>query len=59
MRIVQEILDKEDYLEICISPRELEMLEEYMIISKKCLLNGTVTNIGVKLGLEIGEDEED
>jgi hypothetical protein len=58
MRIVQEKVDKENYLELCISPRELELLRDYMIISKKVFLEGEITNVGIKLGLDVESDED-
>lgn len=57
MRIVQEKFEREEYLELCLSEREFDLIKEYMIISKKCLLNGEITNIGVKLELELDDEE--
>jgi len=53
MKIVQERVEKEDYLELSISPLECDLIKKYMIISKKCYINGDITNVGVKL--ELGE----
>lgn len=57
MRIVHEKVDREHYLELCLSPREFEMIKDYIIISKKVYLKGEITNIGVKLGLEVEDGE--
>lgn len=58
MRIVQEKVDNEDYLELCISPREFEILQDYLIISKKWWIFGKETNVGIKLGLDMEDYEE-
>ncbi len=51
MKIVQERVDKEEFLELCITPHEYTLLKEYMIISKKCSIKGETTNVGIKLEL--------
>lgn len=58
MRIVHETIDNENYLELCISPKEFELIKDYMIVSKKVMMEGLVTNFGVKLELDL-EDEVD
>lgn len=57
MRIVHEMFDKEHYLELCISPREFDLIKDYFIVSKKVCFRGEETNVGVKLGLDIEDDE--
>ncbi len=57
MRILHERVDNEQYLELSISEREVAMIKEFMIISKRCFLNGKLTNVGVKL--ELGEDSDE
>lgn len=57
MKIVQERVDREKYLEVCISEREFQMIKDYMIISKLCFLHGEYTNVGIKL--ELGEDSDE
>jgi len=52
MKIVQEKVDKENYLELCLTKKEFDLALDYMIISTKCEINGIDTNIGVKLNLE-------
>jgi len=59
MRIVQENIDREDYLELCVTPKEIECLTDYMIISQKFYINGIVTNVGIKLEMEEEENEKD
>ena len=59
MRIVHEKLDHENFMEICLSPREFDLIKDYMIITKKCYIEGEETCIGIKLGLDLGSDEED
>lgn len=59
MRILQERVDNEEYLELIISEREFSMIKEFMIISKRCLLNGELTNVGIKLELGENSDEEE
>lgn len=56
MRIVQEILDHEIFVDLCISQKEFESLKEYMIVSKKCFIDGAMCNLGIKLN--VYEDEE-
>ncbi len=58
MKIVQERVEKEDYLEMSLSLREHELLKEYMIISKKCYISGEMTNVGIKLQLGAEDDQE-
>ena len=58
MKIVQEKVDKENYLELCISPQEFDLIKNYFIISKKVMFEGEETNIGVKLALDLEEYEE-
>ncbi len=59
MRILQERVDNEEYLELSISESEFSMIKEFMIISKRCLLNNKLTNIGIKLELGENSDEEE
>lgn len=59
MRIVHEKIDNENYLELCISPKEFELIKDYMIVSKRVLLEGFITNFGVKLELDLVDEEED
>jgi len=58
MRIVHEMIGKEHFLDICISERELELLTDYFILSKKVLFRDEETNIGIKLGLDVEDDED-
>lgn len=60
MKIVQEKIDKEHFLELSLTPKEFDFLKEYMIISKKCFINGKETNIGVKMEIfeEFDETED-
>ena len=57
MKIVQEKIDRENYLEICISKKEFSLLHEYLIISESFSVLGDVTHIGIKL--ELTEDFDD
>jgi len=58
MRIVQEKVDRENYLELCVTPDEIDFLKETLIISKKCYIAGEITNVGIKLELHVDIDEE-
>lgn len=49
MRIVQEKVDKDCFLEICISLQDYENIKEFLIISKKCYIKGEETHVGIKL----------
>lgn len=51
MKIVQERIESENYLEICISQKEFHLLHEYLIISESFSVLGEVTHIGIKLEL--------
>ena len=57
MRIVREKVDNEHYLELCISPKEFKLLNDYMIVSRQFQIDGLITNVGIKL--EIDEEEYD
>jgi len=57
MKIVQESVDREEYLELCISPREYDLIKQFMIVSKKCYIKGDMTHVGIKL--ELGEYDEE
>lgn len=54
MRIVQEKVDREQFLELCISEREFHLIKEYMMVSKICFIHGEVMRVGIKL--ELGEE---
>ncbi len=58
MRIVNELVDEEHYIELSISEGEFSMMKEYFIISKICFINGELTNVGIKLELGENFDEE-
>lgn len=59
MRIVHEKLEDEIFMEICLSPREFDLIKDYMIITKKCYIDGEVTSVGIKLGLELQDEYEE
>ena len=58
MRIVQERVDRENYLELCITPKELQQLKDYLILSRPFIIQGMVTNVGIKLSLDEDLHEE-
>lgn len=58
MKIVQERIDRENYLELSLTHKEFEIIKEYMIICKKCSIQGFETNVGVKLEIEAEGDED-
>lgn len=57
MRIVQEKVDREQFLELRISEKELQLLKEYMMVSTICFVHGEVMRVGIKL--ELGEDYDE
>jgi len=57
MRIVHESFDHENFMEICISPREFDLLKDYMIITQKCYIQGEIISVGIKRGLEMKNEE--
>lgn len=59
MKIVHEKLEHENFMEICLSPKEFDLIKEYMIITKRCYIEGEETSIGIKLGLELETEEDD
>lgn len=59
MKIVQEILDKEHYIDQILTQKEFEALSDFMVLSCPCIINGKKINLGLKVELfEDAEDEE-
>ena len=59
MRIVHEKLEDENFMEVCLSPREYDLIKQYMIITTKCLIDGEITSLGIKLGLDLEDEIEE
>jgi len=59
MKIVQEIFDKEHYIDQILSQEDFEALRDYMVLSFPCSIDGKKVNLGLKVELyEDGEDSE-
>lgn len=58
MKIVHERIDEERFIEVSISPREMDLMNDYMIISKECFIEGEPTYVGIKLGMDMEENDE-
>lgn len=62
MRIVQEKVESENFIEISLSPKDFAFLKDYMIMSKKTFIENEPYNLSVKLGIyedfDDGKDEE-
>ena len=52
MKIVHERIDSENFLEISLSAKEFEKIQNYMIISEKFIVQDNPIFIGVKLDFE-------
>lgn len=57
MKIVQEKVDEENYLEICLAPHDWEKIKEYTIVSQLCYVKDERIIVGIKLDLEMEETE--
>lgn len=51
MRIVQETLDNEIFLEVLFDKKDIEHVTEYMIPSAQIELEGKTLNVGIRLEL--------
>ena len=58
MIIVQEQVDLDNYIEISLSPKELSLLKEYMIMTRPFVLNGERIILSIKLGMYEDFDDE-
>jgi hypothetical protein len=56
MKIVQEIFEKEHYIDQIISQKELTLLQEFMVLSFPCVVDGKKVNLGIKV--DMFEDDE-
>lgn len=52
MKIVQDKLGKEFFLDLLLTKKECELLKEYMVISQQVKVNGKEVNVGIKISLE-------
>lgn len=57
MKIVQEKNGAELYIDVLLSPQELEHMKNYMMVSKETLIFDKLASIGIKLTLEEEEEE--
>lgn len=58
MKVVKEELDGEIYVDLIISPDELEMISEYHILAKNVHIEEKTVNIGIRLETEAEDDRE-
>lgn len=57
MRIVQEKIDNENFLELSLTVKEFDYIKDFMIVSQIYDVYGNPTSIGVKLDFD--EDSDD
>jgi hypothetical protein len=49
MKVIQETVDSENYLEILLTQQEVKKINRNEIVSRKVELEEEVTNVGVRL----------
>ena len=47
MKISKESVDKQKYIDILLSDKEVSLLKEYIVISAECYINGEPISIGI------------
>lgn len=57
MKIVQEIFDKEYYVDQILSQQDFDALRDYMVLSFPCSIDGKKVNLGLKV--ELYDDVDD
>jgi hypothetical protein len=58
MKIVQEKVGKEKFIELSLNEKECEFIKDYMIITQKCMIEDKEFNVGVKLELHENDNDE-
>jgi len=58
MKIVQDKLGRENFLDVYLTKKECDLINEYMVISKKTEVNGEEVQVGIKLALFDKEKED-
>jgi hypothetical protein len=58
MKIFQETLDNETYLDVMLTPYDLEMLTDHFVISQPHMVEGQMINLGITLALNSDECDE-
>lgn len=56
MKICQEELDGELYVDVVLDHEEIEMVKEYLVVAQHTNIEGKIINIGVRLLMEGEED---
>ena len=56
MKIVQETLDEENFLEILLTKKEIRLMLDFMVIDGKWKIGQKETNVGVRQMLDIEND---
>lgn len=58
MKVVKEEVEGELFIDLIISPEEMQMISEYHILAKNVQINDLTVNIGIRLMIE-DEDDRD
>lgn len=59
MRIVQERQGNELYVDLLVTKKEMELMEEFMVLSKPTLFFDKLVYLGIKLELETDPKEDE
>ncbi|MFP3859253.1 MAG: hypothetical protein ACLFUW_00375 [Bacteroidales bacterium] len=57
MKIVQDKLGKEFFLDVLLTKKECELINEYMVISDQIDVNGKEVHVGIKLAMDLEDCE--